>query len=178
MRNKWALAVALFGLLGAQTLRAQSLTDPHIVVHKAQRLLEVYAGSQLFKSYRVGLGLNPVPAKRRQGDRATPEGDYTVCGKNPASTYYMALVLSYPNPTDAVRGVADGLINAHQQAEIAAAAKLGRCPPFGTPLGGEVEIHGMGSQSDWTWGCIALDNAAIRELYAWIPLGTPVTIKP
>ena len=39
-------------------------------------------------------------------------------------------------------------------------------------------IHGNGASSDWTWGCVALENEDIEELYQAIPVGTPVTIKP
>jgi lipoprotein-anchoring transpeptidase ErfK/SrfK len=38
-------------------------------------------------------------------------------------------------------------------------------------------IHGNGSQSDWTWGCVALDDKDIRELFDAVPIGTPVTIE-
>jgi L,D-peptidoglycan transpeptidase YkuD (ErfK/YbiS/YcfS/YnhG family) len=51
-------------------------------------------------------------------------------------------------------------------------------PPWDTPLGGEVFIHGRGSESDWTFGCVALDDADMKELFATIPKGTPVIIEP
>ena len=43
-------------------------------------------------------------------------------------------------------------------------------------LGGEIFIHGRGSGSDWTWGCIALDDPEMKELFDAIPVGTPVVI--
>ena len=33
-------------------------------------------------------------------------------------------------------------------------------------------------RSDWTWGCVALRNEEIEELFAAIPVGTKVTILP
>jgi L,D-peptidoglycan transpeptidase YkuD (ErfK/YbiS/YcfS/YnhG family) len=51
-------------------------------------------------------------------------------------------------------------------------------PPWNTPLGGEIFIHGNGSQSDWTWGCVALDNEDMKELFDAIPKGTNVVIEP
>jgi len=176
MKSVLLLTVVLTAALTATA--AEPVSGTHIVVLKAQRRLELYAGTTLLQSYRIGLGTDPVTAKRRQGDRTTPEGEYRVCGKNPASTYFKALVLDYPNGADAERGLRQRLINRGEQAQIVAAAQRGACPPFGTRLGGEVEIHGMGSGSDWTWGCIALDNAAIADLYARAAVGTPVTIKP
>jgi lipoprotein-anchoring transpeptidase ErfK/SrfK len=50
-------------------------------------------------------------------------------------------------------------------------------PLQNTRLGGELFIHGNGSQSDWTWGCVALDDKDIRELFDSVPVGTPVTIQ-
>jgi lipoprotein-anchoring transpeptidase ErfK/SrfK len=47
-----------------------------------------------------------------------------------------------------------------------------------TALGGDIYIHGNGASSDWTWGCVALENENIRELFNAVRVGTPVTIKP
>ena len=50
-------------------------------------------------------------------------------------------------------------------------------PPQKTALGGEVYIHGNGSQSDWTWGCVALDDKDIRELFDAVTVNTKVMIE-
>jgi lipoprotein-anchoring transpeptidase ErfK/SrfK len=54
-----------------------------------------------------------------------------------------------------------------------------------TRLGGEIYIHGHPDQGtagvsrpDWTRGCIALDNAAMKDLYDRVELGTAVIIRP
>ncbi|MEP6921696.1 MAG: L,D-transpeptidase [bacterium] len=39
-------------------------------------------------------------------------------------------------------------------------------------------IHGNGASSDWTWGCVALENEDIKELYEAVDVGTPVRIRP
>ncbi len=140
--------------------------------------MELYSGEKLLAVYNIGLGTNPVPPKKQQGDRATPEGDYFICGKVPNSTYYKAFIVSYPNVADADRGLKEGLINKKERANIERSTKAGKCPDFHTKLGGEIEIHGMGSQSDWTWGCVALNNPDVDELYESLPVGTVVTIKP
>lgn len=155
-----------------------TLEAPRLVVRKARRELLVYSGDQLVRQYRVGLGTNPVPPKARQGDRATPEGRYFVCLKNPRSAFLLSLGLSYPGPADAARGLASGLVTRAQHDRIVASARAGACPPWDTPLGGEIFVHGRGSATDWTWGCVALDDADIRELYLRIPVGTPVVIEP
>ena len=161
----------------AMTLPAE-LADPCLVVIKSKRELQVLSGGEVLRTYRVGLGQEPVRPKERQGDLATPEGTYYVCTKNPQSKYELALGLSYPGPADAERGLADGLIDAAQRDRILAAWKAKAAPPWNTPLGGEVMIHGHGSDADWTAGCLALDNADIHELYRVIPVGTRVEIRP
>ena len=40
-----------------------------------------------------------------------------------------------------------------------------------TALGGLIYIHGNGAGSDWTWGCVALENEVIEELYKAFPSG-------
>lgn len=157
---------------------AGDLADPRIEVFKARRELLLYDGKRLIKTYRVALGTNPVPAKEREGDRATPEGAYFICDKNPRSKYHLSLGISYPGPHDARRGLAAGLISrAEHQAILDAHAGRTR-PPWNTRLGGEVFVHGSGARSDWTLGCVALENEDIEELYHLIPVRTPITIRP
>jgi hypothetical protein len=43
------------------------LKNPRIVVLKSKRQLELYSDGALVRTYKVGLGLNPVPDKERQG---------------------------------------------------------------------------------------------------------------
>jgi murein L,D-transpeptidase YafK len=162
----------------SSTALPATIREPRIVVHKARRELLVYSGSTLLQTYRAALGGNPVPPKTRQGDRATPEGRYVICRKNPQSRFVLSLGLSYPNAADAERGLAAGLITRPEHRRILESARTGACPPWNTPLGGEIFIHGSGSASDWTLGCVALDDDDIRELFPRIPTGTPVVIEP
>src|SRR5207245_1404174 len=112
-----------------------------------------------------GLGLDPVSPKVREGDNATPEGEFYVCVKNPQSKYYLSLGISYPAPADADRGLRSGVITPSQHEAIVHAHRGHTTPPRNTSLGGQVFIHGRGSSSDWTWGCVALDDPDMRELY-------------
>jgi murein L,D-transpeptidase YafK len=173
-----ALLALLAGATASPSVLPTSVPEPSIVVWKAKRQLQLFSAGTLLKIYRIGLGLNPVPRKSRQGDHATPEGAFYVCVKNPQSRYLLSLGISYPGPEDAVVGLQSGAITRAEYQRILGAARRKARPPWDTALGGEVFIHGRGSSADWTWGCIALDDPDIRELYDVIPLGTPVTIKP
>ncbi len=154
------------------------LAKPRIEVFKARRELQLFDGDKLIKTYRVGLGENPVPPKEIEGDKATPEGTYFICHKNPASKFHLSLAISYPGPADAKRGLKAGLITEKEYKAILKADAERTTPPFYTKLGGEVFIHGRGSSSDWTWGCVALDDPDIEDLYKRVPVKTPVTIHP
>ncbi len=154
------------------------LKNPLIVVIKSKRQLKLYSAGSLVRTYKVGLGLNPVDDKKRQGDRATPEGEFYIFTKNNKSAYYLSLGLSYPNVEDAERGLRDGLISRAQHDAIVKAIKRKETPTQYTALGGDIYIHGNGASSDWTWGCVALENEDIGELYDAVRVGTAVTIKP
>src|SRR5215467_9443972 len=156
----------------------QAIENPHIVVYKSQRKLEFYSDKTLLKTYRIGLGFSPVADKVREGDGATPEGEFYVFVKNNKSAYYLSLGVSYPNIEDAERGLRSGLITKAQHDAIVEAIRNKTAPPQYTKLGGLIYIHGHGAKSDWTWGCVALENDDIKELYEAVSVGTPVTIKP
>jgi murein L,D-transpeptidase YafK len=152
------------------------IDKPRIVVYKTDRKLEFYSDQKLLRTYRVGLGFSPVNDKVKEGDGATPEGEFYIFVKNNKSAYYLSLGVSYPNVEDAERGLKSGLISKSQRDSIVEAIKNKKAPPQYTNLGGLIYIHGNGSGSDWTWGCVALENEDIKELYDAVPVGTPVTI--
>ena len=154
------------------------IEKPRIIVYKSARKLEFYSDQKLLRTYRVGLGFNPVPDKQKEGDGATPEGEFYIFVKNNQSSYFLSLGVSYPNLEDAERGLRDGLINKTQYDTIVEAIRKKVGPPQYTKLGGLIYIHGHGSSRDWTWGCVALENADIKELYNVVSVGTPVTILP
>lgn len=152
------------------------IEKPRVVVYKGERKLEFYSDQKLLRTYRVGLGFSPVIDKTREGDGATPEGEFYIFVKNSKSAYYLSLGVSYPNAEDADRGLHDGLITKAQRDTIVDAIRRKAAPPQYTKLGGLIYIHGHGSASDWTWGCVALENEDIKELYEAVSIGTPVTI--
>ncbi|MHB8987550.1 MAG: L,D-transpeptidase family protein [Desulfobulbia bacterium] len=153
------------------------LKAPKIVIKKAKKKLFLYSEEKLLRTYPVKLGFNPVGDKVRQGDKRTPEGSYYICMKNPRSKYYLSLGLSYPSIEDAERGLEQKLITKSDRDRIIERISKKSIPPWNTPLGGEIFIHGGGETWDWTYGCVALRNKDIEELFKVVALGTEVVIQ-
>ncbi len=132
-----------------------------IVVYKAERRMELYAGGALVHELTgIQLGDAPVGQKHFEGDEKTPEGRYIIDFRNPESSYHLSLRISYPDA-----------------AARAYAAAQGKSP------GGEIYIHGQPNAltvgrvpGDWTDGCIALSNPEIEALWRSVPIGTAVEI--
>ena len=155
--------------LGALTLAACSNTSKFrsyygppvtsIQVFKGKRKLYLLNGNQALKTYDFELGFAPRGDKAFEGDGRTPEGAYIIDRRNPNSRFHLSLGISYPNAQD-----------------IAYARAHGRDP------GGEIFIHGTPNpfslEDDWTWGCIAVTNDEMEEMYAMVQNGTPIYIYP
>jgi len=172
------LAAATALLISAKTAKPPAPAGLRVEIAKKDRKLSLYSNGKLIHTYRIGLGSAPEGDKTQEGDRRTPEGEYYVCSKNPQSKFHLSLGLSYPNLKDVARGLKEKRITKAQYNDIARALRKKARPPWNTPLGGEIFLHGNGSKTDWTWGCIALDDADIRQLYNLVPVGTPVIIRP
>lgn len=136
-----------------------------LVVYKSKRLMYVYGKGKHLKTYVISLGQAPLGKKQCKGDNKTPEGLYTINGRNVNSAYHKNLGISYPNEKDRA--------NARRQ---------------GLSPGGDVKIHGLPVQprypkedylySDWTWGCIAVSDAEIDELFRFVTTRAAIYILP
>jgi len=137
-----------------------------LVVRKADREMDAYdAQGGLLKTYPVALGFNPVGHKQFEGDGKTPEGRYIINDHNPNSGYHKNLGVSYPNDADRVYAATQG-----------------------KSAGGDIKIHGMrngmgaiGAQHlhrDWTYGCIAVTDGEIDELFALVKPQAEIEILP
>lgn len=141
-------------------------------VDKSDRRFEVLANDLLLKTYPCVLGEKPVGDKFCQGDRKTPEGTFTFRSKRRPHRWHVFIWVDYPNAESYRRfkeRKAHGLI------------------PAGKDIGGEIGIHGVPdgmdhwieAGEDWTWGCIALKNADVDEIYPYIiPQKTVMEIVP
>ncbi len=152
--------------------------NPRLVIKKGERVLELFDGENLIKTYKIALGFAPESSKRREGDGKTPEGDFYIFTKNGKSKYYLSLGLSYPNAGDAKRGLRGEIITRREYDAIIKAIEEKRMPPQNTRLGGEIYIHGGGIETDWTRGCAALENKDIKEIFDAVSVGVNVRIEP
>ena len=134
-----------------------------VLIEKAARRMTLYRRGEALKGYEIALGFAPKGDKAREGDGRTPEGVYHIDRRNGASAYHLSLGISYPTP-----------------AQRAQARTEGRDP------GGDIFIHGQPNAlpesltvpGDWTAGCIAVSNQEIAEIWAMVPIGAKVEIKP
>jgi murein L,D-transpeptidase YafK len=143
-----------------------------IVVRKHEHTLTLYHWTEQAKVYPVVLGIAPSGPKTYRGDLRTPEGVYRIVWKRLHDRWSRFMLLSYPNDIDRQRyamELTDGRVPIID----------GQAPGPGNAVG----IHGTDREEqnahgvDWTWGCISLLNPHVEELYATVPVGTPVLIE-
>ncbi len=163
-----------------------ALSDLWIRITKRSKTVWVHRGPDVVRKIPADMAYNFFLDKERRGSNVepdhwrTPEGLYYVVSKNDQSRFYKALVLSYPSADDAKLGKSAGLISEDEYFAILEADQRRALPPMTTALGGWIEIHGEGSgaRTTWTRGCVAITNEAIDDLWASVPVGTPVLIEP
>jgi len=144
-----------------ETIRESQVRGSYaIVVSKVDRQLYLYKAGRLVKTYEVGLGSRSISDKVCAGDKATPEGKYRITKKVAQSHYFKALLINYPNDED--------------RRQFALAKSRGAISRR-VGIGSLIEIHG-GGKDGLTYGCVALDDRHMAEIYALADVDTPVTI--
>ena len=166
-----------------ETLAQLRALDQVVVVWKAERRIGLYDRGALVQAagesrcFPVALGDAPVGDKLRQGDEHTPVGWFRITHKNPRSSFHLSLGLNYPDAAHARAAFAAGTISRTTRDRIVLADEKRAMPPRDTALGGDIYLHGGGSQpDDWTDGCVAVSNADMDLLYAWARPGIAVVI--
>ncbi len=157
-----AAAAVMGGCSQGKFKRYRGPEVTYIVVNKEARKMYLFHNEKVLKEYVIDLGFEPRGDKKIEGDGKTPEGQYFIDRRNPNSKFYLSLGISYPNAAD-----------------LAEAARLGKSP------GGDIFIHGESNpfkrrkgEGDWTWGCIAVTNREMEDVYAMVRNGTPIQINP
>ncbi len=131
-----------------------------VLVSKKTRYTYLFRGSTLTHKFAstFGKGYKDGP-KVQEGDGRTPEGIYKLDFKNYDSKFHSSIHVSYPSAYDK---------------EFA--------QKYGVSPGGDIMIHGMNwwfsTGSNWTAGCIALENKDIDKLMSVVAVPTTVAICP
>ena len=130
-----------------------------VEVHKSDRKMYLLSGTRVLKAYTIHLGGYPIGHKQFEGDGKTPEGRYFITHRNPGSAYHLSLGISYPNDVDRAYAVSQG-----------------------RETGGDIFIHGQNnrgpSRGDWTFGCIAVTDREVEQIYSMVNPGTVINIYP
>ena len=171
LTRRTVLSVSLaMGIANLATMKASAASGSlssadFLIVFKSNRILGLYRSVDgkpvLLRKYHIDLGFSPRGDKGQVGDGRTPEGTYFINRRNENSAYHLSLGFSYPDKKD----VAEAKVK-------------------GVNPGGDIFIHGETAnlrsrfKRDWTAGCIAVTNRDIEEIWATVPIGTPIAIRP
>ncbi len=168
--------------------------DYRVIVTKADRMLKVYRAGELIAHYPVAISLHGTRKRQTWEDELTPEGEFRI-----ASMQYQSIF-----------GPRQMLLDTTAQSLIDYAAQYGEAGhsrvaaweqqhgPLDTiwevydfneanpahPIWNDILIHGGGTNRDWTWGCIALNDDDLIALFETLQrssqrgLGIAVEIRP
>lgn len=142
----------------------------YIIISKKAYELKVYDDEGWYATYPCVFGSNDLRDKFMEGDKRTPEGKFKVLLKKIHPKWGFELLLDYPNEESVER------FKERQAAGIV---------PRNARIGSGIAIHATRPQEEWTvdyyqnWtdGCVSLKYTEAKDLYSYIPVGTPVTIE-
>ncbi len=164
-KNPYSLEACEEELLDAEDYAEEGGID-HIIVVKKDRKMYLYKGGKVQSVIPVSLGKNPVGHKQQRGDNRTPEGEFFIHRKLCSQKYYRSLCISYPRPEDKANAKARGVnpggdITIHAQPQWNANGKG----------------DGYTLSQNWTEGCVAVTNSAMKKLWYAVREGVPITIR-
>jgi len=142
----------------------------YVIIDKRKYELSVYDSQGWYATYPVVFGNRSLEDKKMEGDRNTPEGSFQINSKRVHDKWYRFMGINYPT--------AESLEKFNRRKQ------RGEIPGWAKP-GGAIGIHGTWAGEDyvidrydnWTLGCISMKRADVQDLYSYVPVGTPVTIR-
>jgi murein L,D-transpeptidase YafK len=151
-------------------IAAKPSSPMYIVIDKRKYELSVYDSHGWYATYPVVFGNNTLDDKKMEGDRNTPEGAFRINSKRVHDKWYRFMGIDYPTKESLEK------FNRRKQ--------RGEVPSWASP-GGSIGIHGTWPGEDfvvdryknWTMGCISMKRNDVQDLYSYVPVGTPVSIK-
>ncbi len=155
----------------AKAVAKNGIENPYyIIVDKSEYELYVYDDEGWYATYPIVFGSKDLSDKMREGDKRTPDGNFKVIIKKYHEKWGPELLLDYPNDISVQKfkeRKAKGLV------------------PKNAKIGNGIAIHATRPQEEWTvdnfynWtdGCVSVKYTEMKDLYSYIPVGTPVTIR-
>jgi murein L,D-transpeptidase YafK len=152
-------------------LNSKPAYNPYtIIVDKSDYELKVFDEQGWLATYPCVFGSNDLSDKMKEGDKRTPEGKFKVLLKKIHPKWGPELLLDYPNP-ESVKKFND--------------RKAKGLLPSNARIGNGIAIHATRPDEEWTvdhyqnWtdGCVSLKYTEAKDLYSYIPAGTPVIIQ-
>jgi murein L,D-transpeptidase YafK len=160
---------------GSKTVVSPRISTPknnpyYIIIDKSDYELKVYDEEGWYATYPVVFGSSDLNDKYMEGDKRTPEGKFIVLLKKIHPKWGPELLLNFPNNESIKK------FNERQQRGLI---------PRNAKIGNGIAIHATRPQEEWTvdyyqnWtdGCVSLKYSEAKDLYSYIPAGTPVTIQ-
>ncbi len=136
-----------------------------VIIDKSDRELYLLSQGEIFRTFKIALGIRPEGDKKEEGDFKTPEGKYILDTRNPNSDYFLSIHVSYPSAVDRREAQRSGL-----------------------DPGGAIMIHGQPNvpsrsetyyrTQDWTNGCIAVSNSDMIDIWLMTGENTAIEIRP
>lgn len=138
---------------------------------KSKTLLDLIPGIE-----NQEINTENIGPKEKMGDSKVPEGFYRILYHNPWSSFHLSLAVSYPNPSDAIRGFKNSVIQESGRDKIInwynrnlkeikenciSGAPAIWYDSDAKPLGNQIFIHG----SYVTIGCIPIGDDKIEEVF-------------
>ena len=149
-----------------------SLENPYyIIVDKSDYELKVYDDEGWFATYPIVFGSKDLGDKMREGDKKTPNGKFKIILKKIHPKWGPELLLDFPNDESMAK------FKERKQKGII---------PKNAKIGNGIAIHATRPEEEWTidnfynWtdGCVSVKYTEMKDLFGYIPVGTPVTIQP
>lgn len=152
-------------------VRMLSANPYYIIIDKSDYELKVYDDEGWYATYPIVFGSKDLGDKMREGDKRTPTGEFKVVLKKIHPKWSYELLLNYPTDESYRR------FNERKQKGII---------PKTARIGDGIAIHATRPEEEWTidnfynWtdGCVSVKYSEMKDLFSYIPVGTPVSIRP
>jgi murein L,D-transpeptidase YafK len=154
-----------------KAIKKDTVNNPYyIIVDKSDYELHVYDEEGWYATYPIVFGSKDLTDKMRERDKRTPDGNFKIILKKIHKKWGPELLLDYPNETSVQK------FNERKTRGLI---------PKSAKIGNGIAIHATRPNEEWavdtfynwTDGCVSVKYTEMKDLYSYIPVGTPVTIR-